>query len=70
MGEELLTGAFLKPDYVADGWNESGLKKNLTKNEQTPPGKIDSYSETWRTMDSYTISPDVGAVQFRRGLRA
>lgn len=56
VGEELLTGAFLKPGYVVDGWNESGLKKNLTKNEQTPPGKLASYSDTWGTMEPYTVA--------------
>ena len=56
VGEELLTGAFLKSDYVADGWNESGLKKNLTKNEQPPPGKFASYSETWGIMEPYTVA--------------
>ena len=51
VGEELLAGAFLKPDFVAGGWNDAGHTK-----EETPPGKLASYSETWGTMEPYTVA--------------
>ena len=57
VGDELLVGAFLKPDFVADGWNDAGLKKDpYPKREETPPGRLASYSETWGTMEPYTVA--------------
>ncbi len=51
VGDELLAGAFLKPDFVAGAWNDSGLRR-----VETSPGKFASYSETWGTMEPYTVA--------------
>ena len=59
VGDELLAGAFLQSDYVAGGWNDSGLRKQETpviRKEETPPGKLASYSKTWGTMEPYTVA--------------
>ncbi|MCY4653265.1 MAG: hypothetical protein OXC95_08890, partial [Dehalococcoidia bacterium] len=59
VGDELLAGAFLQSNYVAGGWDDSGLRKEETpviRKKETPPGKLASYSEMWGTMDSYTVA--------------
>ena len=50
VGDEILTGVFLKPEFVAWGWSASGYKRD------EEPDRLSDYANSWGTLDPYSVA--------------
>ncbi|MCY4654786.1 MAG: hypothetical protein OXC95_16680 [Dehalococcoidia bacterium] len=50
VGDEILTGVFLNPEFVAWGWSDSGYKRD------EDPDRFSDYANSWGKLDPYSVA--------------